>query len=316
MGEDGETEIDVAGWSVFGWSASSGRRDYRRPRPRLGCGDVNCGGPDELTADPSVLRFIRGHRNPRQCRGSTRHAFPNAHPMVCILGTRVSHAAGPEPGGNCDGVCGLWWSNDDECPGVRVFSRCHGLRRRSSPSGCWFSPDRGPPNQFTGQVSSVVHMRIVVPPTAAPAKTYRPNVPVGRCCSRRMGSNVPRTVVVTAIATGTKAEVFQVTDDQHRRDRADHPPVTRHLNLVHPRMTMVSQIDRLGRPGRRLLLAAVRFRGGHSGYISAQVAAGHRPALTCAAGAGPCRRDRGPLTLGPAWYRRACVASQPESCHR
>ena len=52
VGQDVETEIDVAGWSVFGWSASSGGLDYRRPRPRLGCGDVNCARPDELDSGP------------------------------------------------------------------------------------------------------------------------------------------------------------------------------------------------------------------------------------------------------------------------
>jgi len=114
-----------------------------------------------------------------------------------------------------------------------------------------------------------------------------------------MGSNAPSTVVVTAIGTGTKAEVFQLAADQQRRDRADHLPMTRHLILFHPRMRMVSQIVRLGGPGRRLLLVAVTVPRGHSGYILVQVAFGHRPALTCAAGAGSCRRDRGPLTLGP-----------------
>jgi hypothetical protein len=95
--------------------------DYRRAHCVRAAATSIVADRMNLTADPSVLRFIRYHRNPRQCKGSTRHAFPNAHLMGCILGTRVSHAAGPEPGGNCDGVCGLWWSNDDECPGVRVF---------------------------------------------------------------------------------------------------------------------------------------------------------------------------------------------------
>ena len=64
-------------------------------------------------------------------------------------------------------------------------------------------------------------------PTAPAAKTNRPNVPASMCWSRRIGSSVPRAVVVNAIddrhERPHEAEVCQAADDQHRRDGADRP---------------------------------------------------------------------------------------------